>query len=305
MSDRFTAMQLFVRVARTRSFSVAAREMGMTQPSASRIIAMLEKQVGVPLLWRSTRMVALTDAGANYVVHCERILGELEEADLAARGMVELRGTLRIATSPSFARRTLMPRLAHFTDRHPKLRVECLVDDAYHRLADDTADAPGAVDVAVRIGVPGEGDIVARRIGSIERILVASPGYLARAGTPLEPAALAEHSLIVSSRSHAGDAWAFRRDGDSVTVRVRARFVIDSGDVAVAAAIAGLGIVSTDRRGVRAELESGALVPVLPQWTMGEAEIHVILPLGRSVKASARAFAEFVEQETGAWAAGG
>jgi DNA-binding transcriptional LysR family regulator len=109
MNDRFTSMQLFVRVARAGSFSVAAREMGMTQPTASRIVAALEKKVGAALLTRSTRAVTLTEAGADYLARCEIILAALDEADHAARGTGELRGTLRVATSPTFASRAIIP----------------------------------------------------------------------------------------------------------------------------------------------------------------------------------------------------
>src|SRR5246127_4845205 len=121
MNDRFISLQVFVRVARTGSFSVAGREMGMTQPTASRIVAALEKRVGVALLTRSTRAVTLTEAGPAYLARCEMILAALDEADHAARGTGELRGTLRVATSPSFASRTVMPRLTRFADKHPKL----------------------------------------------------------------------------------------------------------------------------------------------------------------------------------------
>src|SRR6201990_1131648 len=117
MNDRFTSMQLFVRVARSGSFSSAAREMRMTQPTASRIVAALEKQVGVALLLRSTRAVTLTEAGADYLARCETILAALDEADHAARGTGELRGTLRVATSTSFAVRSVMPRVQDFKDK--------------------------------------------------------------------------------------------------------------------------------------------------------------------------------------------
>src|ERR1700761_5205738 len=129
MNDRFTSMQLFVRVARSGGFSVAAREMGMTQPTASRMVAALEKQVGVTLLLRSTRTVTLTEAGTDYLARCEAILAALDEADHAARGTGELRGTLRGATSPTFASRTIMPRLPRFAQQHPRLRIEFTLND--------------------------------------------------------------------------------------------------------------------------------------------------------------------------------
>src|ERR1700754_2365969 len=191
MNDRFSSMQLFVRVARSGSFSTAAHEMGMTQPTASRIVAALEKQVGVALLLRSTRAVTLTEAGVDYLARSEAILAALDEADHAARGTGELRGTLKGATSPTLASRTIMPRLATFADLHPKLRIEFALDDARHDLIGDS------VDVAVRIGALNDSTAVARTIGTVHRVLVAAPLYLARAGTPSVPSEITQHALIV------------------------------------------------------------------------------------------------------------
>src|SRR6201997_2946184 len=187
MNDRFTAMQLFVRVARSGSFSAAALDMGMTQPTASRIVAALEKKVGAALLTRSTRAVTLTEAGADYLARSEIILAALDEADQAARGTGELRGTLRVATSPTFASRAIMPHLARFADQHPKLRIEFALDDARHDLIGES------VDVAVRIGALSDSTVLARKVGTVHRLLVAAPSYLAKAGTPLVPSDLAEH----------------------------------------------------------------------------------------------------------------
>jgi DNA-binding transcriptional LysR family regulator len=288
MNDRFTSMQLFRRVARGGSFSVAAREMGMTQPTASRIVATLEKQVGVALLTRSTRAVTLTEAGADYLARCEMILAALDEADHAARGTGELRGTLRVATSPTFASRTVMPRLIHFSDKHPKLRIEFSLDDARHDLIGES------VDVAVRIGTLGDSTAVARKIGTVHRVLVAAPSYLSRAGTPLVPSDLAEHTLIIGPAGRSSDGWSFRKGGRRTSVRIQGRFVIDSTEAAASAAIAGLGVFSTGQRSVQAELEAGSLVRLLPDWEIGSSDINVILPAGRAAKASARAFADFI-----------
>lgn len=288
MNDRFTSMQLFVRVARSGSFSTAAREMGMTQPTASRIVAALEKQVGAALLTRSTRAVSVTEAGADYLARSELILAALDEADHAARGTGELRGTLRVATSPAFAGRTIMPCLAGFADRHPKLRIEFALDDARHDLIGES------VDVAVRIGNLDDSALVARKIGTVRRVLVASPAYLDKAGTPVTPSELTEHALIVGPAGRGPQAWSFRKGGKSTSVRVQGRFIINATETATAAAIAGLGIYSTGERSVFSELQSGLLVQVLPAWEIGSVDIHVILPAGRVAKASARAFADFI-----------
>lgn len=291
MNDRFSSMQLFVRVARTGSFSVAAREMAMTQPTASRIVAALEKQVGVALLLRSTRAVTLTEAGADYLVRSEAILAALDEADHAARGTGELRGTLRVAMSPVFATRTVMPRLAKFADQHPKLRIEFALDDARHDLIGDS------VDVAVRIGTLADSTAVARKIGIVHRVLVAAPSYLKRAGTPTTPSELTEHTLIVGPAGKSSEAWSFKKAGKTASVRVQGRFVINATEAAAAAAVAGLGIYSTGQRSVQAELQAGSLVRILPDWEIGTSEINVILPAGRAAKASARAFADFISAQ--------
>jgi DNA-binding transcriptional LysR family regulator len=288
MNDRFASMQLFVRVARSGSFSAAAREMGMTQPTASRIVAALEKQVGAALLTRSTRAVTLTEAGADYLARSELILAALDEADHAARGTGELRGTLRVATSPTFASRTIMPHLADFADRHPKLRIEFALDDARHDLIGES------VDVAVRIGALNDSSVLARKVGTIRRVLVASPTYLARAGAPATPSDLTEHTLIVGPAGRSSEAWSFRKNGKSTSIRIQGRFIINATEVATAAAVAGLGIYSTGERSILSELESRALVLVLPDWEIGSSDINVILPAGRVAKASARAFVDFI-----------
>lgn len=288
MNDRFTSMQLFVRVARTGSFSVAAREIGMTQPTASRIIVALEKQVGAALLTRSTRALILTEAGADYLARSELILAALDEADHAARGTGELRGTLRVATSPTFACRTIIPHLAGFADQHPKLRIEFTLDDARHDLIGES------VDVAVRIGTLNDSTVLARKVGTVRRVLVAAPSYLAKAGIPATPSDLSEHALIVGPAGRNSEAWSFRKNGKSTSIRIQGRFIIDATEAATTAAVAGLGICSTGERSILSALQSGALVHVLPDWEIGSSDINVILPAGRVAKASARAFADFI-----------
>src|ERR1700748_1944079 len=157
MNDRFFSLQLFTRVARTGSFSAAGRDMGISQPTASRIVAALEKKVGVALLTRTTRAVTLTEAGTDYLVRAEEILAALDEADHAARGTGELRGILRIAASTSFAVRSVLPRLARFTDMHPKLRIEFILNDEKQDLIGD------AVDVALRIGALADSAATAKK----------------------------------------------------------------------------------------------------------------------------------------------
>jgi DNA-binding transcriptional LysR family regulator len=291
MNDRFFALQLFVRVARLGSFSMAGREMDMSQPTASRIIAALERTVGAALFTRTTRAVTLTEAGLDYLDRAEAILAALEEADHSARGTGELRGVLRVALSTSFAVRTVLPSLPAFTDAHPNLRVEFTLNDAKQDLVGD------AVDVALRIGTLVDSTAVARRIGVVHRVLAASPDYLARFGTPRTPSELPNHTVIVGPAGRGSEGWQFKKDGQTTSVRVEGRFILNGAEGATAAAVAGLGIISTGALSVLGELEQGRLLRLLPDWEMGSADINVVLPAGRAAKPSARAFADFMAAE--------
>jgi DNA-binding transcriptional LysR family regulator len=291
MNDRFSSLQLFVRVARTGSFSIAGRELGLSQPTASRIVAALEKKVGVALLTRSTRAVTVTEAGADYLARAEVILAAMDEADHAARGTGELRGILRIATSSAFANRAIFPRLARFTDMHPALRVEFILNDRRQDLIGD------AVDAAMRVGLLADSSAVARKIGVVHRVLAASPSYLQRAGLPNAPTDLPNHACIVGPASQGLEGWAFEKDGKKTSIRIEGRFILNGTDSATKAAVAGLGIVSSTHLSCLEEFENGSLVRVLPEWEMGEADVNVVLPAGRAAKPSARAFSNFMVAE--------
>jgi DNA-binding transcriptional LysR family regulator len=290
MSDSLDALRLFVRVARTASFSRSGRELGLSQPSVSRIIAELERKVGTALLTRTTRALKLTEAGTDYLARIEPILAALEEADHAARGTGELRGLLRVGVSSSFAVREVIPRLPPFLDQHPALRVEFAMADQRQDLVSES------VDVALRFGPLADSTAMARRISHTERLLVASPAYLANAGTPATPAELAAHALIVGPIGATADGWTFEKDGRTLSMRAEGRVSASINEGAIAAAVAGLGIVSTSQWGCRAELASGALVRVLGDWNMGGVEINAVFAAGRAAKPAARAFAMYLSQ---------
>ena len=288
MSDRLFALRLFVRIAHTGSFSRAARELGLSQPSASRIAAELEQDVGVPLLTRTTRRLTLTEAGAEYLARIEPLLAALDEADHAARGTGELRGTLRVALSIGFGMRAVIPRLPAFMQRHPALRIDLLMSDQRDDLVTE------GVDVALRWGELTDSSATARRLGASPRLLAASPAYLARAGSPDTPESLANHEVIISPLGVGLGWWTFERDGRTTSVRVQGRLTASVNHAAVAAAVAGLGILSIGLWNCRAELASGALVQVLPDWQLKPIELHAVFAAGRAAKPSARAFADYL-----------
>src|SRR4029077_4489017 len=174
MSDRLRELTAFVRAGETGSFSRAARELGVSQPSISRMVASLEARLGVKLLLRTTRRVTLTDAGRVFLERARQILGELDDAENAARGVDSLRGTLRVALSGAFGIREVIPRLPGFAGQHPKLRIELLISDRTEDLIAEGAD------MALRLGPLADSGFGARLLGKAPRLAVASPAYLAQ-----------------------------------------------------------------------------------------------------------------------------
>ncbi len=289
MNDRLAALRLFARVARTGSFSAAGRELGLSQPSASRRIAELEREVGATLLTRTTRAVTLTEAGARYLDRIDAIAAALDEADQEARGTGELRGTLRVAAPTSFALRELIPRLPRFTSRHTELRFELSIND---RPQDMLAEG---LDVALRVG-PQSATLHGQRIAAWPQVIAASPAYVAQHGMPQTPSELSAHATIALPHGVA-PGWTFTKGSQTETVRLESRLVISVNEGRVAAAVAGLGLLFSGRLACTREFADGRLVRVLPDWYMGEIEMHALFPTGQTPKPSARAFVAFLRKE--------
>lgn len=290
MTDRFEAIKLFIRVARTRSFSVTARERGISQPTVSRAIAGLEKELGVALFARTPRAVTLTDAGADYFARVEVALNALDEATDVVRGSSVLSGTLRIGASSSFAQRVLIPRLPRFLAPHPQLRVNLLLEDQRQDLI-----AQG-IDVALRFGVLEDSSAVARRIHSWPRVAAASPDYISRAGRPQSPADLANFQVFAEPASN-GTGVTLRMGEQISSVKVDSRLAFSTNEGRISAAVAGMGVVVTTLGCCAQELLEGALVRVLEEWDLGEVELHAVYAVGRQAKPAARALTEFLITE--------
>ncbi|WP_236591740.1 LysR family transcriptional regulator [Paraburkholderia metrosideri] len=291
MNDKLSTLQLFVRVAHTSSFTKAGRELGLSQPSASRRISELEEEVGAALFIRSTRAVTLTEAGTDYLARVEAILSALNEADHAARGTAELRGHLRVALSTSFGVREVIPRIGRFMSAHPALHVEL-------RMADDRQDliAEG-VDVAFRFGQLKDSNATSTMLGRCPRMLVASPDYLASAGMPLEPGDLARHTFVKGPSGAGVRGWTFEKGGRRLMVRGEGRLTISLNEGTTAAAVAGLGILATGSWGCRAELSDGRLIPLLPDWAVEPLEVNAVYPAARAARAAARAIVAYLADE--------
>lgn len=292
MSDRLTELSVFVRAAETGSFSRVAREFRLSQPSVSRMVAGLEARLGVKLLLRTTRQVTPTDAGAVYLERARVILGDLDEAAHAARGVDSLHGTLRIAMSGAFGTREVIPRLPAFLTQHPQLKVELAISD---RTDDLVAEG---VDMALRLGKLDDSQFGARLIATAPRFVVASPDYLAERGLPLTLADLARHDCIVGPGDLLGrTGWSFTRSGAAASITVEGRVQVATAEGVIASVKAGLGIALASLWLCRAELERGELRRILTGYQLDPVELHAVYPAGRRPSSKVRAFSDFMAKE--------
>jgi DNA-binding transcriptional LysR family regulator len=291
MSDRLQELQVFVRAAESGSFSRAARELGLSQPSVSRIIGELEARLGVTLLLRTTRRITVTDAGALFLDRAREILAEIEDAEDAARGIDSLRGIIRLALPVIYGTREIIPRLPKFLAAHPLLQVEMAVADARQDLVAEGAD------VAIRLGELGDSGFGARKLETLETMLVASPLYLKARGTPKTPADLASHDCIFGPGNFGRDSWSFTRNGTETSVDVRGRIHTNSGPGVFASAMAGLGIAMASTVMFAAELKAGALVPLLRGYKLEPVDVHAVFPGGPRPSTKVRALVDFLVKE--------
>ncbi|MBV9555732.1 MAG: LysR family transcriptional regulator [Pseudolabrys sp.] len=291
MSDRLQELGVFVRAAESGSFSRAARELGLSQPSVSRIIGELEARLGVTLLLRTTRRITVTEAGALFLERAREILSQVEDAEDAARGLDSLRGVVRLAIPVIYGAREIIPRLPKFLAAHPLLRVELLVADARHDLVAEGAD------VAIRMGELDDSVFGARRLASLPTIVVASPSYLAARGTPKKPADLAAHDCIFGPRSLGRERWSFNRNGAEVSIEVRGRISTDSGPGLFASVMAGLGIALPSTVMVGPEVKDGKLVRLLRGYRLPSIDVHAVFPGGPRPSTKIRALVDYLANE--------
>jgi DNA-binding transcriptional LysR family regulator len=288
--DRLQAMEAFVRVVETGSFSAAARDLRMGQPAVSKMVASLEARFGVRLLVRSTRRLRPTEAGHLFHERARRVLDEADEAETAARGLgTGLEGRLRVCAPVTFGRLHVAPRLGSFLETHRKLRLELVMDDRNVDLMEEN------IDVALRLGALKDSALTARKILRGERIVVASTEYLARHGAPEAPGDLVAHETILYAQGAGGDEWRFRRGSAETSVRVAGRLAFTAAEGVREAVIAGFGVAIVSRWMMAPELASGAVVPVLTDWSLPSIDLWAVFPSGRLPSAKARAFVTWFE----------
>jgi DNA-binding transcriptional LysR family regulator len=289
--DRLREMKMFVRVVEAGSFSAAARDLNMGQPAVSKTIAGLEDRLGVRLLTRSTRKLSPTEAGTAFYERAVRAIDEADEAEAAAQGAgAGLEGRLRVSAPVTFSRLHLVPKLGSFLDAHPKVQLELMMDD---RAVDLVAEN---IDVALRMGVLTDSALRARKLGQSERLVIASPSYLARRGVPRTPAELLEHDGVIYGQSSGGQEWLFRRGTSETSVHLRTRLKLSAAEGVREAVLAGQGFAIASRWMFTPELKSGEVVNILQEWTLPAMDLWVIYPSGRLTSAKARAFIKWFEK---------
>jgi DNA-binding transcriptional LysR family regulator len=293
--DRIDAMQAFVTVADLKGFAPAARKLGMSPSGVTRLIAALEERLGARLLQRTTRQVALTDAGARYLERARRILSDVEEAESAAEGERTRPGGRLVVSAPNgFGRLHVSPVVSAYLQRYPEVSADLRLSDRMINLVEE------GVDLAVRIGHLPDSTLVARHVGEMQRIVVASPDYLKRRGEPRTPEAIAEHDTIHFGAMTAEPEWRFVADDREVSVSRTPRFTSNSADAAIQYAESGGGLTRVLAYQAAASLKAGRLRMVLDAYAPPALPIHVVYPTSRLLSAKVRTFIDLVI-ETAHW----
>lgn len=286
-------LAVFAAIVHAGSISKAAVQLGCGKSVLSRQLAKLESDLGARLIQRSTRRLTLTEIGELVLVQAlqiDKALANIEQ--LAGQYQQEVIGRLRVACPMPLGQRSLAPLLVEFTQRHPQIEIVLMVED---RLVDLIAEH---IDVAIRVSHLEDSSLVARKLVDSARVLVAAPAYLARAGTPQQPAELARHDcLLYTSGGRVFDDWAFTLAGVTTPVQVRGKLQINDGLSLVAAAVAGGGVMLIDRLMVTQELASGALVELLPQYSLRPGQpIYAVYPARPWLARKTATFIAFLQE---------
>lgn len=293
MTDTLALIATFLRVVEVGSFSGVAVEQGTTQPTISRQIAALEAHLGCLLFQRTTRSLSLTDDGRVFYEHALRTVETLKEAETSVgqrRGKPG--GTLRIGCAVVFGRLHLVPRLPRFMQRYPEIKVDLSMNDGFTDLVEEN------LDLAIRVGVVTDQNLVAKQIGVTRRVLVATPEYLKKWGVPKTPAELANHSCIVYSRLAAGSKWTFESDSGIVDVPVGGRFRVNNTEGVRAAILQSLGIGFVPVwHFVENEIAKKRLVVLLKDYQPTPQPINAVYPSRRFLSPKVRAMIDYLAQE--------
>lgn len=286
--DRLRAMEVFVAVADAGSFVKAGERMRISPPAVTRAVSALEERLGARLLNRTTRRLNLTEAGQRYVQNCRHLLDDFEEAERDAIGQSAMpQGHLTLTASMTFGRMALSPIVGDFLRAHPKITASLMLVDRVVNFIEE------GIDVAVRIGDLPDSSLVARRVGEVRRVMVASPDYLAKRGAPEHPTELKLHSVIGFTGLMANREWRFVEGDKAGQVSLRPRLEINDAAAAINAAQSGEGITTVLCYMVGERIRSGELVLVLERYWPPPAPVQIVFPHRRLLAAKVRAFVDY------------
>ncbi|WP_261533990.1 LysR family transcriptional regulator [Burkholderia multivorans] len=287
--DKLDAMRMFVRVVESGSFSQAARDLNVSQPTVSKQVASLEARLGTQLLARNSRALAVTPAGQDYYEAVSRILHDLDFAEeTVLEGQSAPSGLVRVTVSPAFGRMFVIPRLSDFRNRFPGVTIEMEVSGRHVDLIEER------IDVAIRIGRLSDSTLVATRIGDMRMITIASAGYLARHGTPQTLDELLTHQRIGYVYQGEVVGWGFDVDGRQVTVDGAGAFRTNDAEHVRSAVLAGLGIAHHASWLFTEELASGEVVQILDKYMPLPFPINAVTVVGRRMPSRVRHFIDLL-----------
>ncbi|PAY09943.1 MULTISPECIES: LysR family transcriptional regulator [Bradyrhizobium] len=291
--DRIDAMQAFVAVADLEGFAPAARKLGLSPSAITRLIAALEERLGARLLQRTTRQVTLTDAGSRYLERARRILADVEEAEDAVESeRTRPEGRLVISAPFGFGRLHVSPVVSAYLKRYPDVGVDLRLSDRRINLVED------GVDLAVRLGHLPDSTLVARHVGQMRRIVVASHGYLKLRGEPKRPADLTSHDTIQFGAMTATPDWRFVEDGQEIRITPTPRFTSNSSDSAIQFAEQDGGLTRVMAYQAAESLKAKRVRIVLAAFEQPPVPIHVVYPTSRLLSAKVRTFIDLVTEIT-------
>lgn len=293
--DRLQAIRLFVRVVDLGSFSKAAADLGMGQPSATKQVAQMERELGARLLHRSTHGVTPTEIGTLYYEKCKLIVHHVDDADSVATLLQsQVQGGLRISTSVAFGRRVLAPLVMRFMEQNPKLQVDLTVEDRYVNLVEQ------GIDVAIRMGRLADSTLGARYLGINPWVVVAAPAYLEKRGTPKQPEDLATHDALIYTTVQGDARWQFTGpQGQVIVVPVRGFLRSNNLSALLTAVRKGMGVAILPWYVAHRSVQDGAVRTLLPDWSLPAQEVHAVYPSPSLVPAKVTRFVEWLQGHFG------
>lgn len=290
--DRWTEFELFVQTAELGSLSKAAEQLDMSNATASRCLASLEKRLAARLIERNTRRLALTEIGESFYRRCKSILAEMKEAEAMVNATTfDPSGTLRITASLSFCMKHITPLLPEFTRMYPNIDVQIVAANRYFDLIDN------GIDVAIRTKeYESDSDITVRKLAQTRRVLAASPSYLVRNGTPQTIEDLAHHKLLLYTYANKPNELHFTRDNKTQIIKVRSLLEANDGQILRTAALEGLGILIQPNYIIYDDVVAGRLIPILEEWDLPKLSINIAYQRRKNLPARVRAFIDFLIQ---------